>query len=88
MFVTGVLGLLCVVAFLFLIDYAARLLRPVSLVKLVGDEGLNVLESVYPDKVTSAPDACDGIVGSPIGRHGPFFTGEGPRSFSQWTFHG
>src|SRR5271169_2612248 len=28
----GILGLVCIVAFLFLIDYAARLLRPVSIV--------------------------------------------------------
>lgn len=55
--VTGVLGLLCLVAFLFLIDYAARLLRPVSLVKRVGDEGLAVIDSVYPDKLaTASPD--------------------------------
>ena len=38
-FITGLLGLLCLAAFLFLIDYAARLLRPVSLVKRVGDAG-------------------------------------------------
>ena len=48
--VTGLLGLVCLAAFLFLIDYAARLLRPVSLVKRVGDEGLAVIESVYPEK--------------------------------------
>jgi uncharacterized membrane protein len=51
----GTLGLVCLAAFLFLIDYAARLLRPVSLVKRVGDEGLAVLESVYSEKFTSAP---------------------------------
>ena len=32
-FVVGLLGLICIVAFLFLIDYAARMLRPVSLVR-------------------------------------------------------
>ena len=31
-FLTGLLGFACLAAFLFLIDYAARLLRPVSLV--------------------------------------------------------
>ena len=35
-FVTGLLGLICIVAFLFLIDYAARMLRPVSLIRRVG----------------------------------------------------
>jgi len=53
---TSVFGLFCLVAFLFLIDYAARLLRPVSLVKRVGDEALGVLKSVYPEKLTNMPD--------------------------------
>jgi uncharacterized membrane protein len=53
----GVLGLVCLAAFLFLIDYAARMLRPVSLVKRVGDEGLRVIESVYSERFTSA--SCD-----------------------------
>ena len=54
-FITGLLGLVCLAAFLFLIDYAARLLRPVSLVKRVGNDGLAVIESVYPEKLTGAP---------------------------------
>src|ERR1051325_2463589 len=33
--IAGVLGMACLATFLFLIDYAARLLRPVSLVKHV-----------------------------------------------------
>ena len=37
-----------IAAFLYLIDYAARLLRPVSIVWRVGEEGLAVLEQVYP----------------------------------------
>ncbi|HTO67667.1 MAG TPA: DUF2254 domain-containing protein [Bradyrhizobium sp.] len=45
----GLLGFASVAAFLFLIDYAARLLRPVSIVWLVGEEGRAVIESVYPD---------------------------------------
>ena len=53
--VVASLGLICLAAFLFLIDYAARLLRPVSLVRRVGDEGLRVIESVYPEKVASEP---------------------------------
>ncbi|MGB8341807.1 MAG: DUF2254 domain-containing protein [Chthoniobacterales bacterium] len=53
--VVASLGLICLAAFLFLIDYAARLLRPVSLVKRVGDEGLRVIESVYPEKAASEP---------------------------------
>jgi len=57
-YVVGWLGLICLAAFLFLIDYAARLLRPVSLVKRVGNDGLAVLKSVYPEKLTGAPSAA------------------------------
>jgi uncharacterized membrane protein len=53
-FVVGLLGLICIVAFLFLIDYAARMLRPVSLVGRVGKYGLQVVESVYPEQSTEA----------------------------------
>ena len=49
-FVVGLLGLICIVAFLFLIDYAARMLRPVSLAGRVGKYGLEVMESVYPEQ--------------------------------------
>ena len=55
MFVVGALGLICLAAFMFLIDYAARLLRPVSLVKRVGNDGLAVIKSVYPEKLVGAP---------------------------------
>jgi uncharacterized membrane protein len=47
----GLLGLGSIAAFLFLIDYAARLLRPVSIVWRVGEEGLAVIKSVYPDPI-------------------------------------
>lgn len=47
--VTAALGILCMATFLFLIDYAARLLRPVSIVARVGDEGRAVIMSVYPE---------------------------------------
>jgi uncharacterized membrane protein len=58
LFVIATLGLVCLAAFLFLIDYAARLLRPVSLVKRVGDDALAVIESVYPEKLTDTPSAA------------------------------
>jgi uncharacterized membrane protein len=48
-FVAACLGLLCFAAFLFLIDYASRLLRPISIVGLVGRAGLAVIRGVYPD---------------------------------------
>ncbi len=46
--VAGVLGLLSMAAFLYLIDYAARLLRPVSILSRIGEGGLTVIEAVYP----------------------------------------
>ncbi|MHC1730311.1 MAG: DUF2254 domain-containing protein [Syntrophobacteraceae bacterium] len=51
-FIAGVLGMVSVVVFLFLIDYAARFLRPVSIVKRVGEFGLAVIQSVYPETTT------------------------------------
>jgi uncharacterized membrane protein len=53
-FVVGLLALTCIVAFLFLIDYAARMLRPVSLVRRVGEYGLEAMKSVYPEQSTEA----------------------------------
>jgi uncharacterized membrane protein len=51
-FITALLGLICIVAFLYLIDHAAKMLRPVSLVKRIGDNGLAVIESLYPEQFT------------------------------------
>ncbi|HKU86793.1 MAG TPA: DUF2254 domain-containing protein [Casimicrobiaceae bacterium] len=60
--ITAILGIVCMAAFLFLIDYAARLLRPVSVVARVGNEGLAVIENVYPHPVG---DTVDGEVPVP-----------------------
>lgn len=38
-------------AFLYLMDYAARLLRPVTIVWRLGELGLGVIEQVYPSKI-------------------------------------
>jgi uncharacterized membrane protein len=48
LFVAAVLGLVSVMIFLYLIDYAARMLRPVSLVANVAENGIKVIKSVYP----------------------------------------
>jgi uncharacterized membrane protein len=55
---TALLGITCMATFLFLIDYAARLLRPISILGRVGDEGLAVIKSVYPNQVGDAPDVA------------------------------
>ena len=51
-FIAGVLGLVSIVVFLYLIDYAARFLRPVSIVQRVGESGIAVIKSVYPESTT------------------------------------
>ena len=55
--ITAILGIGCMAAFLFLIDYAARLLRPVSILARVGNEGLAVIQLVYPEPADEVPDA-------------------------------
>jgi uncharacterized membrane protein len=44
-------GLVSIVAFLFLIDYAARMLRPISIVWHIGELGLKVIQQVYPELI-------------------------------------
>ena len=44
-------GLASLIAFIVLIDYSAKLLRPVSLVRLVAQQGIAVIESVYPEPI-------------------------------------
>lgn len=56
--VVAVLGIACIADFLFLIDYAARLLRPVSVVARVGDEALEVIKSVYPHPARLVAEAA------------------------------
>ena len=53
-FVAACLGIFCFAAFLYLIDYAARLLRPISILSRVGQAGLKVIESVYPEPTLGA----------------------------------
>ena len=58
-FLAAVLGVVCMVAFLFLIDYSARLLRPVSILARVGDQGVEVIKHVYPMSVDQGDDKPD-----------------------------
>ena len=67
--VTGLLGLMCLAAFLYLIDYCARFLRPVSLVANVSEQGLAVLDSVYPEELKGeARPATLQINAGPVGQ--------------------
>lgn len=58
LFVATLLGVTSFAAFFYLIDYASRLLRPISILTNVGNGGLAVVESVYPD-VSLGPDVSD-----------------------------
>jgi uncharacterized membrane protein len=46
--VASLMGIACLASFLYFIDYAARLLRPVNIVALVCDQGMGVVRNVYP----------------------------------------
>jgi len=49
LFAVSCLGIACFAAFLYLIDYASRLLRPISILTHVASAGFAVIESVYPE---------------------------------------
>lgn len=53
-FIAGNLGMGSVVVFLYLIDYAARFLRPVSIVQRVGEMGIMVIKEFYPETTVSS----------------------------------
>jgi len=70
----ALLGAASLIAFLLLIDYAAKLLRPVSLVTRIGDAGLSVIDDVYPGWTRGVESQAPG----------------GPRGWStlSWVFGG
>ena len=49
LFVAALLGVSCFAAFFYLIDYASRLLRPISMLTKVGNRGIALIKSIYPD---------------------------------------
>ena len=55
--ITAILGIASLVTFLFLIDYAARLLRPVAILSRVAEEGLSVIRSIYQELPAGADDS-------------------------------
>ena len=55
---TALLGIACIVMFLFLIDYAARLLRPVSILARIGNDGIVVIEACTRSTPPTQPDAA------------------------------
>ena len=72
--VVALFGVACIADFLFLIDYAARLLRPVSIVARIGNEGIEVIKAVYPHP-TERADSSE--LRSELGAPGRLVTHQG-----------
>ena len=66
--ITWVLGITSIAAFLFLIDYMARLLRPISIVWRIGEQGIAVIETVYPGSVDAPRIPCERQTPGPVAR--------------------
>lgn len=56
-FLASALGISSLIAFIVLIDHCARSLRPVSVVKRIGDMGMEVIQSVYRSPASDVPEA-------------------------------
>jgi uncharacterized membrane protein len=54
LWIVSALGLGSIAAFLYLIDYAARLLRPASIVWQVAEDGLAAIKQIYPNEYNDA----------------------------------
>jgi uncharacterized membrane protein len=67
MLLAMVLGIFSFAAFFHLIDYASRLLRPVSLLAHVGAAGIAVTESIYPQAGHGAEEGESINLGPPGG---------------------
>jgi uncharacterized membrane protein len=66
LFLASTFGLASLTAFIILIDYAAKLLRPVSLLKQIGLQGIAVIDSVYPSPAVEATELA-GPAATPMG---------------------
>jgi len=67
-FFAGILGLFSVMLFLYLIDYAARMLRPVSIVARVAEQGFAVIDTVYPQPTRRPSPARLTLKDTPVAR--------------------
>lgn len=63
-----VLGIASIAAFLFLIDYTARLLRPISIIWSIAEQGTEVIGSVYPESERKPHIAAEHRPGAPVAR--------------------
>ncbi len=64
-FIAALLGVASLASFLFLIDYTARLLRPVRIVALVCDQGMDVVKAVYSVQGPDGPRIPAQTIGQP-----------------------
>ncbi len=55
-FVAALFGMISIAVFLYLVDYAARFLRPVSIVARVAAAGLAVIDAIYPQPTRQPSD--------------------------------
>src|SRR4029077_17484797 len=62
--VSACLGIACIGTLLYLIDYAAKLLRPITILARVSRQGLAVIESVYPETSIGRAGAGGGLQSS------------------------
>src|SRR6185369_4556688 len=65
--VSVLLNLTAIGAFLYLMDYAARLLRPITIVWRLGEQGLHVIDQIYPSRIKGslAPAPSMPVLGAP-----------------------
>jgi uncharacterized membrane protein len=62
-FIAACLGISCFAAFLYLIDYAARLMRPITILTRVAEHGLSVIREAYPVPTTGRDVPMQGRAG-------------------------
>jgi uncharacterized membrane protein len=60
-FLATLLGVGSLIAFIVLIDYSAKLLRPVSLVARIGAQGIAVIKKVYPERTHLAQSPSETV---------------------------
>ncbi|WP_233853605.1 DUF2254 domain-containing protein [Paraburkholderia sp. HD33-4] len=58
LFIATIIGLGSLIAFIVLIDYSARLLRPVALVARIAEHGFAVIKSIYPNPESDERIPC------------------------------
>jgi uncharacterized membrane protein len=71
-------GVASLVVFLYLIDHVGKTLRPSGALRAVARLGIEVIENVYPRRLTAAPEALTGLADVPGGE--PSYTIRNPSS--------